>query len=78
MQAKIHKKSIVAKELADSSATMYLILERSATHRAMSAWASRTSSATMTSEVTEAVSEREDDVSSESIVPCLDMVVGRV
>ena len=53
-----------------------LILERSATHRAMSAWASWASSTTCTAEVSETISQREDDISSERIVTSLNMVVG--
>ena len=76
--AKIYKKSNRRKRIGRFFCDDVLILERSATHRAMSAWASRTSSTTCTAEVTETVCKREDDVSSKRIITSLHVVVGRI
>ena len=78
--AKIYKKSNRRKRIGRFFCDDVLILERSATHRTVSSWAasSWSASSTCTTEVTEAVCKREDDVSSKRIVTGLHVVVGRV
>ena len=73
--AKIYKKSNRRKRIGRFFCDDVLILERSATHRTASSWSA---SSTCTTEVTEAVCKRYDDVSSKRIVTSLNVVVGRI